>query len=77
MFNFSVSTFNQTFETERRAELDKKRDELKVSPSVVINYNYVSGILTCPKYARTFSNRLEYATHGTAHRRAKNLHPYD
>ncbi|KAG6444869.1 hypothetical protein O3G_MSEX003550 [Manduca sexta] len=42
------------FETERRKEIDKKRDQLKIRPSVSINYNYVGGLLTCPNCARTF-----------------------
>lgn len=33
------------FERECRAEVDAKRDELKVRPPVAIHYNYVGGCL--------------------------------
>ncbi|XP_063624759.1 uncharacterized protein LOC134796499 [Cydia splendana] len=62
------------FETERRSELDKKRDELKARPPTSISYNYVGGVLTCPKCARVFSKKIGYVSHLRAHQRVDQLH---
>lgn len=63
------------FEIDRREELDKKRDELKARPKVSYHYNFISGVLTCPKCARTFINKVGYVSHLKAHQRVDQLHP--
>lgn len=58
-----------SFETERRAELDSKRDHLKSRPTADIPYNYVNGTLTCPECGRPFSKKIGYISHFRPHLR--------
>lgn len=60
-----------TFEDERRRELDDKRDQLKSRPPANVLYNYNNGILTCVTCAKTFSAKIGYVSH----MRAKHLSP--
>ncbi|XP_047544636.1 uncharacterized protein LOC125076937 [Vanessa atalanta] len=59
------------FEVERCLDLNKKRDELKARPPAAIVFNYVDGVLTCPKCGRTLINKIGYISHIRAHQRAE------
>ena len=57
------------FEEQRKADLDAKRDELKARPPAATNYNYVSGVLTCPYCARKCAAKIGYISHLRVHQR--------
>ncbi|CAH0722222.1 unnamed protein product, partial [Brenthis ino] len=62
-------------QNERCEELDKKRDEAR--PILASPYNYiVDGVLSCPKCARTFINKVGYTSHQRAHHREAQRDPH-
>lgn len=66
-----VHTQVNKFEVERCLDHDMKRDELKARPPATIVFNYVDGVLTCPKCGRTLINKIGYISHIRAHLRAE------
>ncbi|CAH0727231.1 unnamed protein product, partial [Brenthis ino] len=66
---------------ERCEELEKKKDDhdddamMKARPPVVITYNYIDGVLSCPQCARTYTNKIGYASHSRAHQRVEQRNP--
>lgn len=69
LWRHTVNTKVYAFESNRRNELDTKRDQIKARPPAAIHYNMVGGVLTCSECDRTFTAKIGYVSHVRAHQR--------